>query len=127
MPHHVLKSYRPHPTPSCREVVLPIAEHLGIPPKNVFANTMTWQLDEKGEPVRLKASFWIPAVGASQAHCCPAHTAARRQGSQHPGAAHLPTGLIPPHSCLREAGCTSHLQSAIHLFTAAGVHSHAGL
>uniref|UniRef100_C5H3W0 Glycerol-3-phosphate dehydrogenase [NAD(+)] n=1 Tax=Dunaliella viridis TaxID=140095 RepID=C5H3W0_9CHLO len=37
-----------------REVVLPIAEHLGIPAKNVFANSMSWELDDKGQPVRLK-------------------------------------------------------------------------
>jgi len=37
-----------------REVALPIAEHLGIPTKNLFCNSMCWDLDDKGQPIRLK-------------------------------------------------------------------------
>jgi len=37
-----------------RELTLPIAQHLGIPKQNVFANRMLWQWDdESGEPTRL--------------------------------------------------------------------------
>ncbi|GFH06444.1 phosphoserine phosphatase, chloroplastic, partial [Haematococcus lacustris] len=37
-----------------RELTLPIAQHLGIPKHNVFANRMNWQWDdETGEPTRL--------------------------------------------------------------------------
>ena len=39
---------------SHREMALPIASHLQIPAKNVFCNTMSWQLDDNGEPIRLQ-------------------------------------------------------------------------
>lgn len=38
----------------CREMALPIASHLKIPAKNVFCNTMSWKLDDQGEPIRLQ-------------------------------------------------------------------------
>ena len=37
----------PHTQHSHREVVRPIAELLSIPEKNVFANSMSWELNEK--------------------------------------------------------------------------------
>ncbi len=49
----------PHPTsfpplPPYREIILPIAAHLGIPPENVIANRMMWEWDhETEEPSRL--------------------------------------------------------------------------
>jgi len=35
-------------------MALPIAAHLNIPAKNVFCNTMSWMLDDNGDPIRLQ-------------------------------------------------------------------------
>ena len=32
------------PCLACRELTIPIAQHLGIPRENVFANRMNWQV-----------------------------------------------------------------------------------
>lgn len=46
--------------PNLREMALPVAEHLKIPAKNVFANTMSWQQDDNGEPIRLQVRCLPP-------------------------------------------------------------------
>uniref|UniRef100_A0A0C5IM46 Glycerol-3-phosphate dehydrogenase [NAD(+)] n=1 Tax=Dunaliella tertiolecta TaxID=3047 RepID=A0A0C5IM46_DUNTE len=48
-----------------REMALPIASHLKIPAKNVFCNTMSWQLDDHGEPVRLQG---LDMTRAAESH-----------------------------------------------------------
>lgn len=42
-----------------REIVLPIAEHLDIPAKNVFANSMSWELDDKASSLMLMPRFLV--------------------------------------------------------------------
>lgn len=46
-------------------MALPIASYLQIPAKNVFCNTMSWQLDDNGEPIRLQVCAYsvFSAVG----------------------------------------------------------------
>lgn len=46
----------------CREMALPIGAHLKIPAKNIFCNTMSWQMNDKGEPVRLQVSFLLKTL-----------------------------------------------------------------
>uniref|UniRef100_C5H3W1 Glycerol-3-phosphate dehydrogenase [NAD(+)] n=1 Tax=Dunaliella viridis TaxID=140095 RepID=C5H3W1_9CHLO len=48
-----------------REMALPIASHLQIPAKNVFCNTMSWQLDDNGEPIRLQG---LDMTRAAESH-----------------------------------------------------------
>ncbi|KAF5831797.1 NAD-dependent glycerol-3-phosphate dehydrogenase N-terminus-domain-containing protein, partial [Dunaliella salina] len=49
-----------------REVALPIAEHLGIPSKNVFSNSMCWDLDSKHINENHENPIYLPGANLGE-------------------------------------------------------------
>ena len=62
---------------SLRELVVPLAAHLGVPMSNVMANRMNWQWDDETGDIcvylRVFTCVWLPGRGGGGRGCVGVH------------------------------------------------------